>query len=71
MTSEESQDAVEHCPDCGQGYRGYHRCAEGTDRVEFTCSDCEEHIDRERHQMDVAGVPPARCASCTMERMAA
>lgn len=38
-------------------------------RVEFTCSDCGEHIERERHQMDIPGMTPSRCTSCTFDRM--
>jgi len=39
--------------------------------VEFECIDCGEHIERERHQMDIAGMTPKRCSSCTFDRMAA
>lgn len=38
-------------------------------RVEFECSDCGDHIVRERHQMDIPGVTPQRCTSCTFDRM--
>lgn len=38
-------------------------------RVEFECIDCGEHIDRERHQMDIPGMTPQRCTSCTFDRM--
>lgn len=37
--------------------------------VEFECSDCGEHIKRDRNHMDVAGMTPSRCTSCTMNRM--
>lgn len=59
-----------HCPNCRTGYDGYHKCKKGPDRVEFTCNDCGEHTNRERHQMDVEGLTPQRCASCTLNRMA-
>lgn len=38
--------------------------------VEFDCVDCGDHIERERHHMDVPGLTPARCNSCTFDRMA-
>jgi len=38
-------------------------------RVEFECIDCGEHIERERHQMDIPGMTPQRCTSCTFDRM--
>ncbi|MFB6198258.1 MAG: hypothetical protein ABEI52_08345 [Halobacteriaceae archaeon] len=38
-------------------------------RVEFECTDCGEHIERERHQMDKPGMTPSRCTSCTFDRM--
>lgn len=63
-------DGTYHCPNCSDGYDGYHECTDGTDRVEFTCTDCGEHVNRERHQMDVRGIAPKRCASCTLGRMA-
>jgi DNA-directed RNA polymerase subunit RPC12/RpoP len=59
-----------HCPKCNAGYEGYHRCPAGSDRVEYECIDCNEHVNRETHQLDVDGVAPARCAECTFERMA-
>lgn len=37
--------------------------------VEFECSDCGEHVERERHQMDLPGLTPGRCTSCTFDRM--
>lgn len=37
--------------------------------VEFECSDCGEHIERERHQMDIPGTAPQRCTSCTFNKM--
>lgn len=37
--------------------------------VEFTCIDCGEHIKRERHQMDIAGLTPQRCTQCTFDQM--
>lgn len=37
--------------------------------VEFDCIDCGEHIKRERHQMDIPGMTPSRCTSCTFGRM--
>lgn len=39
-------------------------------RVEFDCIDCGEHIERERHNMDIPGLTPSRCTSCTFDRMA-
>jgi hypothetical protein len=39
-------------------------------RVQFTCTDCGETVDREANQMDVPGLTPTRCVSCTMERLA-
>lgn len=38
--------------------------------VEFTCIDCDEHIKRGRHQMDIAGLTPQRCTQCTFDKMA-
>lgn len=38
-------------------------------RVEFDCMDCGEHIERERHQLDIPGLTPQRCTSCTFDRM--
>lgn len=38
-------------------------------RVEFECTDCGEQIERERHQMDIPGMTPQRCTSCTFDRM--
>jgi len=38
-------------------------------RVEFECIDCGEHIERERHQMDIPGMTPQRCTPCTFDRM--
>lgn len=77
MTGDESDRRTQqedtgtyHCPSCRSGYDGYHECPDGPDRVEFTCSDCGEHVNRERHQMDVEGIPPKRCATCTLGRMA-
>lgn len=70
MDREQSSQGTYHCPNCRQGYDGYHECPEGTDRVEFTCIDCDEHVNRERHQMDVEGLAPQRCANCTLGRMA-
>lgn len=69
MTPEQDTGTY-HCPYCGSGYDGYHKCPEGKDRVEFVCSDCDEHINRDRHQMDVVGIAPERCATCTLDRMA-
>jgi hypothetical protein len=59
-----------HCPGCGNGYDGYHCCSNGPDRVEFSCNDCGEHRNRKVNQMDVEGLTPQRCASCTLDRMA-
>lgn len=38
-------------------------------RVEFECTDCGEQIERERHQMDIPGLTPQRCTSCTFNKM--
>jgi len=38
-------------------------------RVEFDCIDCGDHVERERHQMDIPGMTPQRCTSCTFDRM--
>lgn len=38
-------------------------------RVSFECIDCGEHIERERHQMDIPGLTPSRCTSCTFDKM--
>jgi peptide subunit release factor 1 (eRF1) len=70
-----SQDRTEqcgtyHCPNCHTGYEGYHKCPEGSDRVKYTCDDCGKHVNRETHQMEIVGVPPSRCVSCTFDRMA-
>jgi len=58
-----------HCTACRSGYDGYHRCPEGEDRVVFVCTDCGELKNRAVHQMDVEGIRPSRCVSCTFERM--
>jgi len=68
--TDESAVGTYHCPYCENGYDGYHKCSEGTDRVEFTCMDCDEHVNRDRHSMDIEGIAPSRCASCTLDRMA-
>lgn len=39
------------------------------DKIEFTCSDCGKDVSREPHQLDVPGVTPQRCVSCTMDQM--
>lgn len=59
-----------HCPACRRGYDGWHHCPEGPDRVEYECIDCEEHVNREQHSMDIDGIVPSRCSSCTLARMA-
>lgn len=41
-----------------------------TTRIQFTCKDCGKDVDREPHQMDVPGLTPVRCATCTLDRMA-
>lgn len=38
-------------------------------RIQFTCMDCGEEVDREPHQLDVPGLTPSRCTSCTFDRM--
>ena len=59
------------CPSCGAFVSGYHRCEAGSDRLAFECIDCREPQDRDAHQMDIVGIAPARCASCTFEKMEA
>lgn len=39
-------------------------------RIQFTCKDCGKEVDREPHHMDVDGLTPVRCSTCTLERMA-
>ena len=58
------------CPNCGNFVSGYHECDAGSDRVAFECIDCHETIDRTTHQMDITGIAPRRCATCTLEAMA-
>jgi len=58
------------CENCRDWFEGYHRCSAGSDRVQFVCSDCDENIARETHDMDVKGLVPQRCATCTLDRMA-
>jgi hypothetical protein len=38
--------------------------------IEFDCKDCDKHVSRPPSQMDIDGLTPVRCASCTLERMA-
>jgi hypothetical protein len=54
------------CPNCGFGYGGYHECLGGPDRVEFECIDCGDHVNREAHELDIDGLTPQRCVSCTL-----
>jgi hypothetical protein len=37
--------------------------------IEFVCSDCNEYIKRKPNKVDIPGVPPSRCVSCTLSRM--
>jgi len=37
--------------------------------VEFVCSDCGDHVERERHQIDIPGLTPQRCATCALNQM--
>jgi hypothetical protein len=62
--------ATYHCNACGGGYDGYHRCPAADDRVEFTCIDCGEHKNREASDMEIVGVAPQRCWTCTLNKMA-
>jgi len=39
------------------------------EKIEFTCSDCGEEVEREPNQLDIPGVTPKRCVSCTMDQM--
>jgi len=70
MNRNQTEHGTYHCPNCRRGYDGYHKCPDGVDRVEFECSDCGEHVNRERHQMDIEGIAPRRCATCALNRMA-
>lgn len=70
MSNTKPETGTYHCPNCRSGYDGYHECPDGVDRVEFNCRDCDEHVNRERHQMDIKGIAPRRCATCTLNRMA-
>jgi hypothetical protein len=66
----ESGAGTYHCPSCRSGYDGYHRCPDGPDRVEHECIDCGEHVNRQAHDMDIEGIAPKRCFSCTLGAMA-
>jgi DNA-directed RNA polymerase subunit RPC12/RpoP len=68
--TERESHGTYHCNDCGNGYDGYHYCDAGPDKVEYVCSDCGEHQNRETNQIDIEGMPPGRCVSCTFDRMA-
>jgi hypothetical protein len=48
-------DPLYHCPDCENGFRGYHRCSDGTDRVAYTCSDCQKVVYRTVGGLDIEG----------------
>lgn len=65
-----SREGNYHCPNCQQAYGGYHRCPEGQDRVEYVCIDCHEHVNRDSHELDIEGIAPKRCTTCTLDRMA-
>lgn len=45
------------------------RRSSDTERVEFTCQDCGLDVSRDPGMMDVDGLEPARCVSCTLEAM--
>jgi len=64
-------DPLYHCPDCESGFRGYHQCSDGTDRVAYICSDCGTVVYRTVGGLDIEGIPPQRCGSCTLDAMAA
>jgi len=64
-------DSLYHCPDCGSGFRGYHRCSEGADRLAYICSGCEKVVHRTVRDIDIEGLTPQRCGSCTLGAMAA
>jgi hypothetical protein len=68
--SEQDTEGTYHCPDCGEGFVDYHRCSQGSDRVGSVCSDCSEAVNRETHQLDIEGIAPGRCTSCTFDKMA-
>ena len=59
-----------HCPDCESGFRGYHRCPDGHDRVAHICADCEKVVYRTVSAIDIEGIAPERCGSCTLDAMA-
>lgn len=59
-----------HCPGCLAGFEGYHECEDGPDRVAFQCSDCHEVVKRPAGGIDIEGIAPQRCGSCTLDRMA-
>lgn len=70
MGSEESNAGPYHCPDCRLGFEGYHYCEVGEDRVGYVCSDCGEVVNRTAGSIDIEGIAPSRCGSCTFARMA-
>lgn len=37
--------------------------------IEFECMDCGEHISRPERGVDLPGLTPKRCTSCTLEAM--
>jgi len=41
-----------------------------SERIQFTCKDCGEEVDREPYSIDVDGLTPVRCTTCTLDRMA-
>lgn len=60
-----------HCPDCRSGFDGYHECPDGRDRVGYVCVDCGEVVKRTTTDgIDIKGIAPKKCGSCTLTAMA-
>jgi len=68
--SDRQNAGLYHCPACRQGFEGYHYCDEGKDRVGYVCNDCGEIVKRTIGGMDIEGIAPKRCGTCTLDRMA-
>lgn len=67
----ESDTGLYHCPGCRRGFEGYHECEDGPDRAGYVCNDCGEIVKRTTTDgIDIKGVAPSRCGSCTLSRMA-
>ena len=71
MNSDQHDTGLYHCPACRQGFEGYHYCDEGKDRVGYVCNDCGEIVKRTvTDDIDIEGIAPKRCGSCTLTAMA-